>query len=156
MKKFFALSLAAFLLLASLSSCGSGCEAVTTADETGNITNESIIEDAEITLTVTTENITTATETIEISFTNNTKTEYSYSTNVRLYRLDGGMWTEVEDNFGWEAVALIQVPGGTSTQTVSVTNHFGSLECGEYKIIKSFSDENGNTVDAAAYFTVSE
>ncbi|MCD7788244.1 MAG: hypothetical protein LUH59_04870 [Firmicutes bacterium] len=156
MKKIFALLLAAFLLLAALSSCGSGDEAVTTADETGNIAAESIIEDAKITLTVTTENITTATETIGISFTNNTQTEYSYDMNVRLCRLDGGMWTEIEDNFGWEAVSLIQIPGGTSTQTVSVTNHYGSLECGEYRIIKSFSDEMGNTVDAEAYFTVSE
>ncbi|MCD7943746.1 MAG: hypothetical protein LUH43_02445 [Clostridia bacterium] len=156
MKKFFALLLAVFLMFAALPACGVGGKAVTMADETGNIAKESIIGDAEIALTVTTENITTATETIGISFTNNTQTEYSYAMNVRLCRLDGGMWTEIEDNFGWEAVSLIEMPGGTSMQTVSVTNHYGSLECGEYKIIKSFSDEMGNTVDAVAYFTVSE
>lgn len=135
MKKIFALSLAAFLVLAVLSSCGSGGESLIMTDETDNITKESIIEGAKITLTVTTENITTATETIEISYTNNTLTEYSYAMNVRLCRLDGVMWTEIEDNFGWEAVSLIQMPDGTGSQTISVTNHYCSL-CGAAQISK--------------------
>ncbi|MCD8311511.1 MAG: hypothetical protein LUD43_03275 [Firmicutes bacterium] len=139
MKKALIIILAVLCALAVLSSCE----------------NES--DDGEkITMTVTTENITTATETLEISIKNNTGTEYGYGPTLSLYRLDGEEWTAVGAISGWSEIAYGLKSRSTNTQTVSVTNKYGSLETGEYKIVKSFSDGDGGTVEAEAFFTVGE
>ncbi|MCD8314981.1 MAG: hypothetical protein LUD44_05060 [Firmicutes bacterium] len=138
MKKALVIILAVLCALAVLFSCGES-------------------EDGEkITMTVTTENITAATESLEISIKNNTVTEYGYGPALSLYRLDGEEWTAVGAISGWSEVAYGLKSKSTNTQTVSVTNKYGSLETGEYKIVKSFSDGDGGTVEAEAFFTVGE
>ncbi|MCD7944288.1 MAG: hypothetical protein LUH43_05295 [Clostridia bacterium] len=138
MKKALVIILAVLCALAVLSSCGES-------------------EDGEkITMTVTTENITAATETLEISIKNNTGTEYGYGPTLSLYRLDGEEWTAVGAISGWSEIAYALKSKSTNTQTISVTNKYGSLEAGEYKIVKSFSDGDGGTVEAEAFFTVGE
>ncbi|MCD8055960.1 MAG: hypothetical protein LUE25_04495 [Clostridiales bacterium] len=138
MKKALVIILAVLCALAVLSSCGESEES------------------EKITMTVTTENITAATETLEISIKNNTGTEYGYGLTLSLYRLDGEEWTSVGAISGWSEIAYELKSKSTNTQTISVTNKYGSLEAGEYKIVKSFSDSDGGTVEAEAFFTVGE
>ncbi len=139
MKKALVIILAVLCALAVLSSCE----------------NES--EDGEkITMTVTTENITAETETLEISIKNNTGMEYGYGPVILLYRLDGEEWTSVGAISGWTEIAYELKSKSTNTQTISVTNKYGSLEAGEYKIVKSFSGGEDGTVEAEAFFTVGE
>ncbi|MCD7831724.1 MAG: hypothetical protein LUI01_05605 [Firmicutes bacterium] len=138
MKKALVIILAVLCALAVLSSCGES-------------------EDGEkITMTVTTENITAATESLEISIKNNTGTEYGYGPTLSLYRLDGEEWMSVGAISGWTEQSITLNSRSTNTQTISVTNKYGSLEAGEYKIVKSFSDGEDGTVEAEAFFTVGE
>ncbi|MCD7775756.1 MAG: hypothetical protein LUH54_00050 [Firmicutes bacterium] len=118
-------------------------------------TSTSYYDSGDIVMTVTTEDITTSTETITISFTNNTDEPASYSEYIALYIERDYTWQEVEPIGEWIEPGYGVSAGATDEQDISVKNQFGSLEAGEYKIIKTFSLDEG-AVEVEAYFTVGE
>jgi hypothetical protein len=67
-----------------------------------------------------------------------------------------GKWYVVEpkEDIFWIEIAYIIAPGETNEESVTLNEYYGTLEPGNYRIVKTFTDPNGNSLTAFGTFAV--
>lgn len=143
MKKIIALTLIFALALAF------GCSAPSEAPEA---------EEAKplVSLYFKQKTITTATESATMSIVNNSQNNYSFDYSQHLEKLNGENWELVPLTNEAVAGALLWLGAGETQEiTFDFASHYDfPLERGSYRVLKSFTSEAGDTVEAVCLFDI--
>ena len=100
--------------------------------------------------------ITTATESATLALVNTSEVNYSYDYSQHLEKKNGENWELVPLKNEAVAGALLWLGAGETQQlTFDFAEHYDfPLERGSYRILKSFTDEAGNTVEGVCLFDI--
>lgn len=83
---------------------------------------------------------------VEVEYKNNTKTEFMYGHAYSLFKWDGEKWEEIEMNIAFDEIGFIlEALGNTNDDTVNLGYTQIKLDKGEYKLRKSFIEDNTNS-----------
>ncbi len=99
--------------------------------------------------------VTTETGAVVVYITNNTDKHYSYDYTQQLEKKDGESYESVPLANEAVALALLHISGGETQQLdFDFANHYAPLEKGSYRIVKTFTDDEGNQVQGVCEFDV--
>lgn len=151
MKKMIAL-ISAIAIMAALTGCGAKDTAA--PDLELSEFNDVEIND-KVELYIKQRTITDETEQAALSIVNLTDKEYTFDAVQRLEVKHDGQWYVVPDNFGAAILSLYFLPAeGTEEFVFYFAEHYASLSQGEYRIVKQFTSDDGDTAIAAAEFRI--
>ena len=101
------------------------------------------------------EPITGQEEEITLSYQNNSDRDFTYTALQRLEVQLDGEWYMVPDAQDFVTMQLFTVPAnGTVEQNFRFADRYEPLPIGQYRIVKSFVDRDGNNVLGALEFQV--
>lgn len=147
-----ALALAAALLAGCASAAGSKAPAYDKAQlERSEYNGAELTEDIRITI----EGDAAGQEELPLQYSNLTEVDYNFTALQRLeVELDGD-WYLVPDAQDFVTMQLYTLPAQTQVEdSFRFEGRYDPLPAGNYRILKTFSDPNGNSLTAAALFTV--
>ncbi len=94
-------------------------------------------------------------ESVTLVYENRTGTDYTFTMVQRLEVLLDGTWYVVPDAQDFVTLQLLTLPANATVEdSFRFEGRYDPLPKGEYRILKDFSDPDGNSVTAAAAFTV--
>lgn len=94
-------------------------------------------------------------EKITLRYVNYAEQDYTFTPVQRLEVLLDGAWYVVPDAQEFATLLLLTLPGGSEVEdTFHIEGRYEPLPQGQYRILKSFSDAEGNPLLAAADFEV--
>lgn len=95
-------------------------------------------------------------ESIALTITNESDKEYTYGAASTIEMEQDGKWYVVEpkEDIFWIEIAYMIAPGETNEESVTLNKYYGTLKPGNYRIIKTFTDPDGNSLTAFGTFAV--
>ncbi len=95
-------------------------------------------------------------ESVTLTITNASDKDYTYGAMWTLEAESSGSWEEVKpiDDLMWIEIAYVISPGQTNEDELKIKDYYGTLAPGNYRIVKMFTDPEGNGITAYGPFTV--
>lgn len=95
-------------------------------------------------------------ESINLTVTNASDKEYTYGAASTIEMEKDGAWyvLEPKEELMWIEIAYIIAPGETNEESVTLNEFYGTLKAGNYRVVKTFTDTDGNGLTAFGPFTV--
>ena len=153
MKKALYLLLALVLMLAA-AACEAPKPLVSPSGETEQPEQPPVSED--IQMSVKEQTVAGDAESITLTITNASDKDYTYGAMWTLEAEKNGVWEEVKplDTMMWIEIAYVISPGQTNEDELTLKDDYGTLKSGNYRIVKTFTDPDGNGSTAYGAFTV--
>ena len=150
MKKTVLLIFALCILLGSLTACSP----VKRNLERSPYSNEQ--ELGEISMIVRDESVRPQTEVITLVIQNLSGKTFEYGAPYVIEKQVDGLWYSYppEEDIGFIMILYILEPNTTAEETIILYSFYGRLEPGKYRVVKSFSAEDGTEGVAFAEFAV--
>jgi hypothetical protein len=97
--------------------------------------------------------VTANTETLTLYLANSSDTEYTFGLEPHLDVEADGVWYTVPTVEGavWIEIAYVLPAYGTSEYDFSLTDFYGRLGAGHYRIVRPLYSEGGNTFTLAEF-----
>ncbi len=110
----------------------------------------------DIQMTVDEQTVAGDAESVSLSIKNASDKEYTYGAASTIEMEKDGKWYVVEpkEELAWIEIAYIIAPGETNEESVTLNEYYGTLKAGNYRIVKTFTDADGNGLTAFGSFTV--
>jgi hypothetical protein len=110
----------------------------------------------DIEMTVNEQTVAGNAESVSLTIKNASDKEYTYGAASTLEVEKDGTWYVVEpkEDIFWIEIAYIIAPGETNEESVTLNEYYGTLESGSYRIVKTFTDPDGNSLTAFGLFAV--
>ncbi len=111
---------------------------------------------ADIQMTADEQTLAGDAESINLTIKNASDKEYTYGAASAIEMEKDGAWYVVEpkEDLMWIEIAYIIAPGETNEESVTLNEYYGTLKAGNYRIVKTFTDTDGNGFTAFGPFTV--
>lgn len=112
----------------------------------------------EVTMTAARDAVSPKTSSLTLDIVNTTDTEFSYGAayTLEVYLDDAWYVVPPKEDMAFIMIAYVLEPEGTAQTEVSLADAYGELPAGRYRVIKTFSSEDGNTVAAAPFAIAKE
>lgn len=95
-------------------------------------------------------------ETVTVTITNASDKEYTYGAATTIETQQDGAWNVVKPigDLMWIEIAYIIAPGESNEQSITISGNYGTLEPGNYRAVKTFTDPEGSSITVYGPFIV--
>lgn len=95
-------------------------------------------------------------ESVTLTVANVSDKDYTYGAMWALQTEKNGNWQDVKpiEDMMWIEIAYVISPGQTNEDELKINDYYGTLAPGNYRIVKTFTDTEGNGLTAYAPFTI--
>lgn len=93
---------------------------------------------------------------VTLTITNASDKEYTYGAMSAIETQKDGAWEEVKPvaDLMWIEIAYVIAPDESNEEKVTIKANYGTLEPGNYRIVKTFTSQDGSNVTAYGEFAV--
>ncbi len=154
MKKVIFMLLALVLMLAA-----AACQPPHLADAPSGDT-EPLVKPSQssgdIQMTVKEQAVSGDVESVTLTITNASDKDYTYGAMSSIEAEKDGAWAEIKPvaDLMWIEIAYVISPDQSNEEKVTIKANYGTLEPGIYRIVKTFTSEDGSNLTAYGEFAV--
>ncbi len=154
MKKVIFMLLALTLMLAA-----AACQPPNLADAPSGNT-EPLVKPSQssgdIQMTVKEQTVSGDVESVTLTITNASDKEYTYGARSAIEAEKDGAWVELKpiSNLMWIEIAYMISSGQSNEEAVTIKANYGTLASGHYRVVKTFTSEDGSNLTAYGAFAV--